>query len=866
MATILIVDDLSANRALLGTILHHEGHRLLEATNGFQALASARAELPDLVITDVLMPVMDGFELVKQLRQDPTTREIPVVFATAHYGQREAKALALSSGVTFVLTKPLQYADVLRVVGRALSGESESGPPPDGPPLVREFDREHLGLLTDQLSEKAADLRSANARLRAVINVGLELASERDGEVLLRNVCEAARELFGATYVTLGIVDLDDRTVRSVASCGTIDTDWVKCGDPVSGILGTVIAERRTMRGDNPGGDPSQLQLPMRHPEVQTFLAAPVASPEHVYGWVCLIGNEGRSFTEDDEHLVRALSGQVGRIYENTHLYALAQKRAEELERQIVERRQAEDALRRSEQLNRNLLEHLPHRILVKDRNSVVLFCNASYAKDVGLPPEQVIGKDAFAFYPSHLAEVYNADDQEVMTSGLTKDMEEACLVDGETQWSHTVKVPYRDERGEVVGVLVVFEDITERKRLEDQYRQSQKLEAIGRLAGGVAHDFNNLLTGIMGYCELLLGDLEPGDTRRADIEEIQKAGTSAAALTRQLLAFSRKQIIEPTFLDLNVVVVGIEMLLARLIGEDVKVVLDRRLGLGLVEADRGQIEQIVLNLAVNARDAMPAGGTLTIETANVDLDESYSRTHHSVKPGPYVVLTVTDTGTGMTPQVRARLFEPFFTTKEPGKGTGLGLATVHGIVTQSGGSIDVSSEIGRGTSFMVYLPRAATEAVVAAVAVPADRPHGAGQTVLVVEDAEGLRELTRRLLERQGYKVLVAGNADEAERLFHQNASIEVLLTDVVMPGASGPELTRRLVEHRPGLKVVYMSGYTEEAIVHHGVLNPGISFVHKPFTSETLGRKIQGALDAAPGEPAGDASLEMISATALG
>jgi CheY-like chemotaxis protein len=285
--------------------------------------------------------------------------------------------------------------------------------------------------------------------------------------------------------------------------------------------------------------------------------------------------------------------------------------------------------------------------------------------------------------------------------------------------------------------------------------------------------------------------------------------------------------------------------MLGRLIREDIEVVLGLGVELACVKADRGQVEQIVMNLAVNARDAMPKGGTLTIETADVELDEHRATTLRSMKPGPYVALTVTDTGTGMTPEVQARLFEPFFTTKDVGKGTGIGLATVHGIVTRSGGNVEVTSEVGRGTSFKVYFPRAdAAEMVVEAPPLVV-RPRAGAETVLVVEDVDGLRELTKRLLQRQGYTVVVAANADDALRRFEENASINVLLTDVVMPGASGPELTRQLVERRPGLKVIYMSGYTETAIVHHGVLNPGIAFLHKPFSSGALGRKIREVLD---------------------
>jgi CheY-like chemotaxis protein len=332
----------------------------------------------------------------------------------------------------------------------------------------------------------------------------------------------------------------------------------------------------------------------------------------------------------------------------------------------------------------------------------------------------------------------------------------------------------------------------------------------------------------------------------RPDIIEIQKAGSRASELTRQLLAFSRKQIIEPTLLDLNEIVSELRPMLSRLIGEDVHVELSLDSELAPVKADRGQIEQVLLNLVVNARDAMPKGGTLTIETHNVDVDENYAATHFAVSPGPHVVLVVTDTGTGMTAEVQARLFEPFFTTKELGKGTGLGLATVHGIVARSGGNVGVYSEVGHGTSFKVYLPRAAAaDGTVEVHAHPPAHGRAAGETVLVVEDADGLRELAKRLLERLGYRVLLAANGDEAVRQANEHPGIDVLLTDVVMPGASGPEVTRQVIEQQPRVRVIYMSGYTEDTIVHHGVLNPGIAFLNKPFTSEAPGRKIREVLE---------------------
>ena len=846
MATILIVDDLSANREFLVMILRDQGHRLLQAADGAQGLAVVRAEHPDLVITDMLMPVMDGYEFVRQLRLDPATRGVPVVFYTASYSEREARVLARSSGVSYVLTKPADHGEVLTIVGRVLSGERETMSPA-APPLTTELAREHLRLLTDKLSDKAGDLGIANARLRALINIGLELASERDPDRLLQSVCVAARDLFGATYVTLGILDLNDRTVRRFVTCGADPANWIKIGDAASGILGTVVAERRTMRGKNPGGNPAGLQFPVQHPEVQAFLAAPVASPAQVYGWLCLVGNEGRTFDEDDEDLVTQLSELIGRIYETSHFHAVAQKRAGELEHEIASRNQAVEALRTGEERMRFALEAAGVGIWDMDYTNGVLRWSEILESQYGLRPGTFGGTfEAFVerIHPDDRKSVLETIGEAVRTGADFSVQHRTLWHDGTVRWLSGAGRIHLGEHGEPVRGVGTSVDVTERRTLEEQYQHAQKMEGLGRLAGGVAHDFNNLVTAILGFCELLLADLDPDDPRQANIAEIQKAGTRAGGLTRQLLAFSRKQIIEPTPLDLNVVVADMRAMLGRLIREDVKVVLGLRPELASVKADRGQVEQIVMNLAVNACDAMPTGGTLTIETANVELDEHYATRHFAVKPGPHVMLTLTDTGTGMTPQVQARLFEPFFTTKEVHKGTGLGLATVHGLVTRSGGSVNVYSEIGRGTSFKVYFPT--TDAAAIVVEAPAVPPPCAGaETVLVVEDVESLRKLTRRLLTRQGYTVLAAANADEALRLFEEDESIDVVLTDVVMPGASGPELTRRLVEQKPELKVIYMSGYTDDGMFTHGGLHHEIAFLHKPFTAEALGRKIREVLD---------------------
>jgi PAS domain S-box-containing protein len=523
-----------------------------------------------------------------------------------------------------------------------------------------------------------------------------------------------------------------------------------------------------------------------------------------------------------------------------------------------MHRQAAEKALRVSEERFRSLLDKASNIAVQGYRpDGTVCYWNKASEQIYGYTAAEAMGQNLVdIIIPPDMRDEVRAAIKQMFETGESHPPEELWLMrkDGSltpVYSNHTViDIPRRGKE-----LFCIDIDLTERKRaeeaqaqLEEQLRQAQKMETVGRLAGGVAHDFNNMLTAILGFAELLLSRFDVDEGAHKYVEQIRNAAERAASLTNQLLAFSRKQMLQPKLFKLNTLVVNIEKMLHRLIGEDIELVILLDPHLGQVEADPAQIDQVLMNLAVNARDAMPHGGKLTIETKNVYLDEAYVRQHMEVKPGPYVMLAVTDTGIGMDKETQTHIFEPFFTTKEVGKGTGLGLATIYGIIKQSDGHIWVYSEVGQGTTFKIYLPRLEKTTQTETQPTPTAAFQRGDETILLVEDTDIVSNLVENILTESGYTVLMANNGAEALQLCREhNGPIHLLLTDVVMPGMSGHELAEQITRLRPEIKTLYMSGYTDNAIVHHGLLEPGIAFLQKPFSPTTLTHQLREVLDTA-------------------
>ncbi|HVP39632.1 MAG TPA: PAS domain S-box protein [Candidatus Saccharimonadales bacterium] len=566
-----------------------------------------------------------------------------------------------------------------------------------------------------------------------------------------------------------------------------------------------------------------------------------------------VVANGGRFWS--DEYQFRRRDGEYACVLDRGYVLYGEDGKAQRILgaiEDITARKQAEQALAAAEAKFRSLVEQSLVGIYII-QGAGFAYVNPKMAETFGYTQEEIIGR-------LEVRDLVAEEDRALVLENIRRRVEgevpsvhysfrgrrrDGTRIDVEVHGTQTLY----SGRPAVIGTLL---DVTEQRRLEQRLRQTQKMEAVGRLAGGVAHDFNNLLTVIGGYVDLILGQLGPGDRQRHDLEEVRRAAQRATALTRQLLAFSRQQVLQPRVLDINEVVAGMERMLRRLIGEDVELVNAAGPGLWPVKADPGQLEQVILNLALNARDAMPHGGQLSLETANVRLEAGRPGLRLEVPPGPYVMLAMRDTGVGMDAATLSHLFEPFFTTKEQGKGTGLGTATVYGIVEQSGGTLEVSSRPGRGTTFRIYLPRASESPGRAAGEAAAASGRGT-ETVLLAEDEPQVRRLAAEVLRAGGYRVVEAANGAEALDVYRAEAGpIHILVSDVVMPEVGGVELVRRLHALRPDLRVLYLSGYSDDAVVQLGGLRPGTAFMQKPFRPEQLLLRVRELLDG-PAPPRG-------------
>ncbi len=709
----------------------------------------------------------------------------------------------------------------------------------DGEPYV-------LAVAEDVTDHRRIEERNAHLTtvLRAIRNVNQLINHERDRDQLLQGACTSLVETRGYLYAGLVLIDqkgepyaVFEAGPEAYALCGLMERatlpncieqalacpDLVLVSPPYDLCVGCPWLPKEMV--------PGTMAVRLAY-EGQVFGGLLVSIPSHLAAAV------------EEQELFLEVAGDIAFA-----LYSIEQEQ---------KRRETEEALRRERNLLRTLIDLFPDAIQAKDMLGRKVLANRADMMAMGVKDEsEVVGKTDFDFYAPEVAARFWDEDQHVLQTGQPIISREGhVVVDGEDRWFLTTKVPLCDSTGSVVGVVGVGHEITEHKRaeqerarLKEQLLQSQKMEAIGRLAGGIAHDFNNHLTAINGYTELLLAELPPDHPFRADLEEIRKAAVRSASLTRQLLAFSRRQLLQPQALDLNLVVAGMENMLRRLIGETIDLQLDLVPAGGDILADQHQIEQVILNLVINACDAMPNGGVLIVRTGLVRMGDEQPKTRLAMRPGPYVTLSVIDTGIGMDEETRSHLFEPFFTTKPKGEGTGLGLATAYGIVRQSDGYILASSELGHGSTFTMYLPQIEPVARTELPGIDQQQRLQGTETILLVEDEDVVRALAQRVLERRGYTVLQASNGVQALDLLEQYPDeIHLILTDVIMPGGlNGHALVERVLVQRPEIKVLYMSGYTDDAIAHHGVLDPQVNLIAKPFRVDDLARYVREVLDRA-------------------
>ncbi|MBN2353784.1 MAG: response regulator [Spirochaetales bacterium] len=753
----------------------------------------------DVILADYSLPQFDALAALKILQE--RNLHTPFIVVTGSISE-EAAVACLKAGATDYLLK-----DRLARLGPAITQA-----------LAARKNLEAKLAAEDEIRRRNRELTVLNR----VIAVSTESADEH---VFLQTACDELAAATGALCV-LAFVANSEHTRFSViaergAEPGVAGRKLSSTQDPMGRLLAN-LSEILVLNDADASGGALRRHGSLFPPGTSAAALFPIHVEGAPAGGLALTSRESGHFTDEHVAFVRSVADQLSNALSRV---ALERERL----RLIAAIEQAMDA------------------VVLLDTKNVISYANPAFERVSGYGREEALGR----LFPSLFGAPQESELTRILANVVRRKREWRGRLENRKKTGEVYTVdmsisPIRDKSGTVVSCVSVQRDITEELALEARFRQAHKMEAVGRLAGGVAHDFNNLLTAIMGYANIIAHSLPAANPEQADVSQIRRAAERAGALTRQLLAFSRKQVFQPQVMSLNTVVRDMERMLRPVIGEDVDLVTDLDNLLGPVRADPGQIEQVVMNLAINARDAMPSGGRITLSTRNEDMDEKKAREHAGLEAGPYAVLSIADTGTGLSEEVLAHLFEPFFTTKEEGKGTGLGLATVYGIVKQSGGHIEASSRENEGTTFVVRLPRLPGEVV------PAPGPDEVGaemrgtECVLLVEDNVMVNDLIRKVLAYHGYDVMVAAHPSDAlELVANSQRAIDLLITDMVMPGMGGRELAEKITAERPGIKVLFISGYTDTSFIYDGAVEPGRAFLQKPFSPRALARTVREVLD---------------------
>jgi len=819
LTKILVTEDKKTDREFLVTLLQAGGYHVLQAESGSQSLNIMRREHPDLVITDLLMPSMDGFEFVRLVRADPSLAQTKIVVYTAIHIESAERKLAKACGIRDILIKPTESDVILKVVSDLLNSSSVLKPSDNENPPHRNY--------LDHLNTKAGNQSKVFVlRATALLELGQRAVEAQDSRVLIEEFCRGAQEVIGTQYASVGILQADESGFKYFFTSGVeLSTQQSMRHPKVSGELAKMMANRTVFVDEDLKDD--DLKAVFGFCKLTNMIGVPLFASAKVCG-VFFLNNkiDGAKFSEEDGALLGTLAAQLGMAYKNISLYT---------------------ELRESEEHYRKLFETASDMVFIVSPEGIIKDLNPAVERALETPNSIRVGYHfAGVIHPDDLAATSKAVAIVLGGDTLAGPIRARILCKSGKYRLVESNMSGRMENGKVIELIGIGRDVTEQEYMESQLRQSQKMEAVGQLAGGIAHDFNNILSVILGYGERVLRKMRREEPLYESVEKMMQAAQRAATLTQQLLAFSRRDIPVTKMVDLNALITGVGEMLRRLIGEDIDLRTSLSSTIGSIKADPGQMEQVILNLAINARDAMPRGGQLSIKLTNVDVDATYSYCNAEARLGRYVVLAVTDTGSGMTEETKKRLFEPFFTTKEPGKGTGLGLSTVYAIVKQAGGFISVYSELDKGTTFLIHFPETLLQS--SSVAKKADvARHSPGcETVLIAEDNQGLRQLLKEILMEFGYKVIdtdcgVAALAG-AEKY---SGTIDLLITDVVMPGMSGQELSKKIAVTRPKIKVIFSSGYTDDAVVRHGVQNAVVPFLQKPFTADALVSLVRSVLD---------------------